>query len=118
MIRRRFGQHQAEEFAQGERVRRSPRDHAFSIQAFEIADQQQPEVASGWQTRTANLRGVESLAQALEVAVEVVLIENLIQSRVEPMRRAPRQILCRHPHRRLLRVPLASAHRHRRQCST
>jgi ZIP family zinc transporter len=28
------------------------------------------------------------------------------------------QILCRYPHRRLLRVPVAFVHRHRRQCST
>ena len=34
------------------------------------------------------------------------------------MRGTPRQVLGRHPHRRLLRVPLAFAHRHRRQCST
>ena len=79
-------------------------------------DQQQPEVASGLQTRTAGLLGVESLAQALDVAVEVVLIENLIQSRVERMRSAPRQILCHYSHRRLLCVQLAFAHRRRRQC--
>jgi hypothetical protein len=62
-------------------------------------------VKATWlQARTADLLGVELLAQALDVGVKVMLIENLIQSRVERMRSAPRQILCRHPHRRLLRV--------------
>ena len=41
--------------------------------------------------------------------------ENLFQSGVERMRSLPRQILCRHPHRRLLRAPLAFAHGHWRQ---
>lgn len=43
-------------------------------------DQQQPEIASWGQARTADLLSVESLAQAFDVAVEVVLIENLVQS--------------------------------------
>ena len=90
MIGRRLGQHQAEKLAQRKRIRGTPRDRAFSVQAFEVADQQQPEVASGLQTRRAGLLGVESLAQALDLAVEVVLIENLIHSRVERMRSAPR----------------------------
>jgi hypothetical protein len=47
-----------------------------------------------------------------DVAVEIVLIENLIQSSVERMRGTPRQILGRHPHRLLSRV-LSFAHRHR-----
>ena len=46
MIRRRFRQHQAEKLAQGKRVRGAPRDRALGVQAFEIANQQQPEVAA------------------------------------------------------------------------
>jgi hypothetical protein len=34
------------------------------------------------------------------------------------MRGSLRQVLRRHPHRRLRRVPPSFAHRHRRQCST
>src|SRR5205823_12559962 len=96
----------------------TPGDRAFSVQTFEVADQQQTEVTPWWQTRTTDVLGVESLAQRLDVAVEVVRIENLIQSRVERMRSAPRQLLCRHPHGRLLRMPPSFSHRHRRQCST
>jgi hypothetical protein len=112
MVRRRLRQHQAEKLAQGERVRRSPRDRALRVQAFEVADQQQPEVAPGRQPRPA-LVGVESLAESLDEAVEVVLIEDLIQPGIERMRRAPRQVARRHPHRRLLRVSSSFAHRHR-----
>jgi hypothetical protein len=71
--------------------------------AFEIADQQQAEVASRRPARSALVR-VESLAQTLNESVEVVLIKNLIQSRVERVRGTARQVFGRHPHRRLLRV--------------
>jgi hypothetical protein len=47
-----------------------------------------------------------------------VLVEDLIQPRIERMRGAPWQVVRRHPHRRLRRVPPSFAHRHRRQCST
>ena len=117
MIRRRLRQHQPEKLAQRKRIRRPPRNRALGVQAFEIADQQQPEVAPGRQPRPAVVR-VESLAQAFDEPVEVVLVEDLIQSRVERMRGTARQILGRHPHRCLLRVPPSFAHRHRRQCST
>jgi hypothetical protein len=112
MIRRRLRQHQPEEFAQGKRICRPPRDRALGIQAFEVADQQQPEIPARRQPRPTVVR-VESLAQSFDVAVEIVLIENLIQSYVERMRGTPRQILGRHPHRRLFRVPLSFAHRYR-----
>ena len=49
---------------------------------------------------------------------EVVLIEDLIQTCVERMGDTARQVLSRHPHRRLLRPPSSFAHRHRRQCKT
>ena len=52
------------------------------------------------------------------VAVEVVLVEDSIQSRVERMRGAPRQFVGRHPHRRFLRVPSSCARPHRRQVDT
>jgi hypothetical protein len=117
MIRRRLRQQQPEKLAQGKRIGRPPRDRALSVQAFEIADQQQPEVAPRRQPWSAVIRG-KPLAQPFDVPVEIMLIENLIQSRVERMGGAPRQVLGRHPHRRLLRTPSSFAHRHRRQFST
>jgi hypothetical protein len=41
------------------------------------------------QARAPDVLSVESLTQALDVAVEVVLVENLIQSPVERMRSTP-----------------------------
>jgi hypothetical protein len=84
MIGRRVRQHQPEKLAQGKRIGRPPRDRALGVQAFEIADEQQPEVAARRQSWPAIIR-VEPLAQALDEAVEVVLVEDLIQSRVERM---------------------------------
>jgi hypothetical protein len=57
---------------------------ALRVQALEVPDQQQPEVTPGRQPWPAVVR-VESLAQSFDVPVEVVLVENLIQSRVKRM---------------------------------
>jgi hypothetical protein len=117
MVGRRLGQHQPEKFAQRKRISRPPRDPAFRVQAFEIPDEQQPKVSTAWQPRSAVLR-VESLADSLDVPVEVMLLKDLIQSRVERMRSATRQVVRHHPHRCLFRASPSFAHRHRRQCST
>ena len=69
---------------------------------------------SGWQPWPTVVR-IEALAQSFDVSVEAMLLENLTESRVEGMRGTARQILGRHPHRGLLRVPPSFAHRHRRQ---
>jgi hypothetical protein len=81
--------------------------------AFEIADQQQSKVAARRQTRPADLIGVESLPECLDVAIEIRLVEDLIESRVKRVRRAPWQVLRGHPHRRLPRPAPSFAHRHR-----
>ena len=82
--------------------------------AFEVANQQQPKVAPGRQPRPAVV-GVERLAELFDVPVEIVRVEDLIQTRVKRMGGAPRQIAGRHPHRRLFRTPSSFAHRHRRR---
>ena len=118
MIGRCLRQHQPEKLAQRQRIRGAPRNGALGIQAFEIPDQQQPEVPARRQAGSADLVGIKRLAESFDVPVEVMLVEDLIQSRVERMRGSLRQVLRRHPHRRLRRVPPSFAHRHRRQCST
>lgn len=60
MVRGSLRQHQAEEVTQRKRIG-SPPDRALSVQALEVANQQQPEVASGRQPRSPLVR-VESLA--------------------------------------------------------
>jgi hypothetical protein len=69
-------------------------------------------VATGRQSWPA-LVGVESLAESFDVAIEAVIVEDLIQARIERMRGAPRQIGGRHPYRCLLRVAPSFAHCHR-----
>ena len=59
VIGRRVVHRQAQEVAQGERIRRPPRDPALGVDALEVADQQQPEVDARRQTRTAHRVGVE-----------------------------------------------------------
>src|SRR5687767_10570375 len=91
MIGRCVGQDQPEKLTQRKRVGGPPRDRALRVQALEIADQQQPEVATGRQPRTPIVR-VESLADPFNVGVEAVLVEDLIQSRVERMRSTARNL--------------------------
>jgi hypothetical protein len=86
MIRRRLGQHQPEKLAERKGICGAPRDGALGVQAFEVADQQQAKVASGRQTRPADLVGVESLAERLDVVIEARVVEDMIQSRVERVR--------------------------------
>src|SRR6266568_7225836 len=85
-------QHRPEKFAQRKRIGRTPRNRALGVQAFEVPNQQQPEIATRREPRAA-IVGIKPLAQALDEAVEVVLIENLVQSSVERMCGAARQVL-------------------------
>jgi hypothetical protein len=85
VIGRRLGQHQPEKRAQRKRIRGTPRNGTLGVQAFEIADQQQAEVAARRQARPS-LVCVESLAESFDVPVEVMLLEDLIQSCVKWMR--------------------------------
>jgi hypothetical protein len=45
-----------------------------------MTDQREPEVATRWQTRPADVVGIESSAESVDVPVEVMLGRNLIQS--------------------------------------
>ena len=92
MVRRRLRQHHAEKLAQGKRIGRTPRNRALGVQAFEVTNQQQPKVAARRQARSVLVR-IEPLAQSLDESVEVVLVENPIQSRVERMGGTARQVL-------------------------
>jgi hypothetical protein len=87
MVRRRFWQDQTEKVAQRKRIGGPPGDRTFRVQAFEVTDQQQPEVAARRQPWAALVR-VESLAESFDVAIEVVPVEDLIQPRIERMRGA------------------------------
>jgi hypothetical protein len=94
-------------------IRCPPCDRALRVQALEIPDQQEPKVTTRRQPGPAILR-IEPLAESFDEPVEVMVVEDLVQSRVERMRGAPREVVRRQPHRRLLSVSPAFAHRHRR----
>jgi hypothetical protein len=85
MIRRRLRQHQSDKLTQGKRIGRPPGDPALRVQPLEVADQQQPEIAPGWQPWPTVVR-IEALAQSFDVSVKAMLLENLIELRVEGMR--------------------------------
>src|SRR5688500_4088751 len=97
MIGRSLRQHQPEKLSQRKRIRSTPRNGALGVQPLEITDQQQLEVAARRQAGAGLVR-IETLAQNLDESVEVMLVENLIQPRVERMGGTARQILGRHPH--------------------
>ena len=107
---------QPQKAADRQRGRRAPRHPAFRVDAFEVADQQQAEVAPGCQARSAHHGRVEPVTQAFDEPIEVVPVEQRRQPRVERMARRGGQVRRRDPQRRLIR--LARSHSHARQCST
>ena len=62
------------------------------VQALEVAEQQHPEVAARRQTRPAHPVGVERGALALDEGIETRLVEDAIQSFVERVTSASRQV--------------------------
>jgi hypothetical protein len=93
MIRRSVRQHHTEKLAQGKRISCPPGDRTLRIQALEIADQQEPEVTARRQSGPAIVR-IEPLAEPFDERVEVMIVENLIQSCVERVRGGAWQISC------------------------
>jgi hypothetical protein len=111
VIRRRLNQRDAEEVAQRQRIRRTPRDAALRVDALEVANQQQADIDPRRQPRSAHLLGVERRTLRFREVVKSTLTQQLIQSRVERVTRGCREVRHRHPHGRLS-VALAFAHRH------
>jgi len=116
MIGRRIVHAQPQKTADGQRVGRTPRDAAFRVDALEVAEQQQPKVAAGRQARPSHPLRVEAPALRLDEPIEVVGVEQRIQSGVERMARRLRQVSGDDPQRRLLTV--SNAHCHAREFST
>ena len=114
VIRGRRLQPESQEAPHRQRVRRTPRDAALRIDAFEVPNQQQADVATGRQTRAAQHRRVEGSTGVFHEGVEAVGIQQRIQARVERMPRRDRQIRRGNPQRRLFGV--AGAHGHAPQC--
>ena len=94
------------------RVRYTPRHPTLGVQALEVPHQQEPKVASRGQARTPQNRRIEPAASRFHESVEALGLQRSIQTRIERMPRAPRQIARRHPQRLL--TFLMFAHRHAR----
>ena len=99
------------------RNRPRARHAALRVNAFEVADQQEPEVHGGRQTRAAHRLGVEGGALTLDEIIETMLAQQLVQAPVEGMARRGWQLRGRHSHR-WLAIALSFAHRHAAHCST
>jgi hypothetical protein len=107
---------QAHETTNRQGVGGAPCDATLRVDAFEVPDQQQPEVLPRWQTRTPHHRGVERAALVLDEPVEPMGVQQRVQAGIERMPRRRRQVRCRNPQRRL--ICFTRTHRHLRQCST
>ena len=107
-------QREVQKLADAQRVGGAPRDRPFRVQAFEVAEQQQPEIAARRQTRPADPVGVERRALRFDEGIEARLVERAIQALVKRVPGAFRQICGGHPHRRLARPAPSFAHRHAR----
>jgi hypothetical protein len=69
---------------QGQRIGSTPSDGPFRVQALEISDQRCSKVNARGNTRPAiRTRLVELPAECLDPPIEVMLIQNLVQSVVE-----------------------------------
>ena len=101
MVRRRLVQREVQEVPDTQRVRRTPRDRALRVQSLEVAEQQQPKVATRCQTRATHIVGIEFRALPLGEGVEPRLVEHAIQPLIKGMPGALREIRRRDPHGRL-----------------
>ena len=113
MIGRVLIQTDPQELPQAQRIGGSPGDPAFGIDALEIANQQQAEIRSRRQRRTSILVRVELGAFGFGKLVELLLIQQFVQTRVERMTGSRGQFGMRDPELLLPLPVLASAHRHK-----
>ena len=111
MLRRRLVEAQPQEPAERQRIGGPPRDAALRIKAFEVPDQEQPEVGPRQQAWTAD-RGVERRALRFHEGVKPVLVEHLIQSLIERVPTSPGQRIRGNPQPRRSRAVLATTHGH------
>src|SRR3984893_6811826 len=114
----RFVQGDAEEAADRQRIRGAPRDAAFRIDAFKVANQQQTEIDPRRQTGPPHGPVVERLTEALDERIEVVVVQQRVHPLIERMRRGRRQVARRDPQIVLPWSLPSGSHRHARESST
>lgn len=110
VVRRPLVQRYPYKLPNGQRVPRSPGDASLTVDAFEVTDQQQPEIDSRRQSRPPHGRRVESLTYPFHKSVKIVFRKKLIQPFIEGMARRPRQSATRNPKLLLVLPPRAHCH--------
>ena len=86
-----------EELPKAQRVGGPPGNCPLGIEPFEVAQEQHPEVPARRQARLADAVSVELRALLLGERVEARLVEQAVQTLVERMAGAPRQLRVGHP---------------------
>ena len=82
-IRCRFIQREVQKLANRERVRGTPGDAELRVDALEVADQQQPKVHAGRQTRAPHRLVVKRAARPFHELVELLLVEQGVQAAIK-----------------------------------
>jgi hypothetical protein len=89
-----------------------PGDPALRIDPLEIAQQQQAEVDPRRQRRPAIVGGVESRTLLLDKLIELLAVEEFMETLIKRVRRTWSQLIVSDPEIFLALAVLASAHRH------
>ena len=114
MVRRRLVQLEVQKRPNAQRVGGAPGNRPFRIQAFKVAEQQQPEVAAGGQAWPADPVDIERGALGFDEGVKARVVPHTIQPLVKRVPRALRQVGAGDPHRLLPRSTATFAHGHAR----
>ena len=114
MIGRRFVQRDIQKRPQRQRILRPPGDPSLGINPFEIADQQQPKIDPWRQAGPPLLLRIKPPAQPLHKVIEMVSLQQLVQTLIERVTRTSRQRVVRNPDRFLPSPLRAIAHGHAR----
>ncbi len=89
MVRRGLVQLQVQKLPNTQRVGGALGDRALRVQAFEVAQQQQPEIPPRRQTRATDVVGIERGALRVNERVDAPVVEHAVQPLVEGMPGAP-----------------------------
>ena len=112
MIRCGLAQFKTQKRAQRQRIRRTPRNPAFGIDALKVPNQQRTKVNSRRQPRTPD-PGIETPAGGFGKGIKSALLQQPVQTLIEWMTNRRRQLRCFDPNRFLLRELSAKVRRAR-----
>src|SRR5260370_28105467 len=97
VIRRVIIQCNAHKVPEAQRVLQSPGDTALRLDALEVPDHKRPEINPRRQARTPQLLGLKPCTQLLYKPVESLAVQDLVQTNIEQVPWAHRNIRVCHP---------------------